>query len=183
MTGGDDDAIEFWLTLTGNCNIDQHDEIHRALWSIIDCRPYRCLNHGDPDPSNIFRLHSRAHSSDDTKDARCGAGQDAVCAAASEAAREEAAASRTARMQQLDSYTSTATCDDIDAATEADTTDAQLDLQLHSDPLPQPELEPELGWIDWQFAHAGVPGLDLAALLTRALVRYPDPVRSIPFAD
>ena len=173
MLGGDDDAIEFWLALTGNCDTDRHDEMHRALWSIIDSRPYRCLNHGDPDPSNIFRLNPRAHSSGGTSTA--AESEDAALA------REQAVASRTARAQQLESVaTGTTTLADIAAATEADTTDAQMDLQMHSDPQPEPEPEPELGWIDWQFAHAGVPGLDLAALLTRALVRYPDPVRSIP---
>ena len=117
--------------------------------------------------ARVERHHRRATAAEFTEDAAL--------------AREQAVASRTARAQQLESVaTGTTTLAEIAAATKADTTDAQLDLQMDSDPQPEPEPEPELGWIDWQFAHAGVPGLDLAALLTRALVRYPDPVRSIP---
>jgi hypothetical protein len=35
--------------------------------------------------------------------------------------------------------------------------------------------ERELTWIDWQCCHTSVPGMDLAALLTKVLVDYPSP--------
>lgn len=152
LTGGEDEAIAFWLELTGKCEPDKHAELHRTMWSIIDKRPYRCLNHGDVEPTNIFKLNPQPRKSEDTDEpspirAESDGACNGVAAHEDETVPEKQAEKlRTARLQKMDSKP------------------AQL----------QPE--PELAWIDWQFTHAGVPGLDLAALLTRALVRYPEPV-------
>ncbi len=155
LIGGDDDTIDFWLMLTGNCDVDRHAQVHRTMWSIIDSRPYRCLNHGDVDPTNIFKLNPQSRDSDEHHNGADAASKAKFVNATT--AEEQASANRTARVQQLDGATTGS-----------------------RQPEPEPEPEPELAWIDWQFARAGVPGLDLAALLTRALVRYPDPVRCSP---
>ncbi len=177
LVGGDDDAIDFWLTLTGNCDVDEHAQLHQTMWSIIDSRPYRCLNHGDVDPTNIFKLNPQSRAPDENRCDCAGTAGDSSAAKFSDAtiAVEQARLNRTSRVQQLGAVAPAS----ITNAT-ADVTGAQVDIRPEREPEPEPEAEPELAWIDWQFARAGVPGLDIAALLTRALVRYPDPVRYIP---
>jgi len=58
-TGGDDDLIKFWLAMSGQCEEGGHAAVQRALWGVIEGRPYRCLNHGDADPRNVFNVPRR----------------------------------------------------------------------------------------------------------------------------
>ena len=34
----------------------EHARLHKRMWEVINSRPYRCLNHGDGDARNIFKV-------------------------------------------------------------------------------------------------------------------------------
>ena len=56
ILGGDEDVIDFWLALSGGCDKERHARLHKRMWEVINSRPYRCLNHGDGDARNIFKV-------------------------------------------------------------------------------------------------------------------------------
>ena len=59
ILGGDEDVIDFWLALSGGCDKERHARLHKRMWEVINSRPYRCLNHGDGDARNIFKVRLR----------------------------------------------------------------------------------------------------------------------------